>query len=104
MFYFYYYGFSAIISTIIFIIILVIRRKPLLWIFLFCLALIPFIALLFAGVNSMLYGSGLVGDSGGIESGLFAIVMLFLLQWYIYIPSSVLLITSFYQTFIKTRK
>ena len=98
----YYYYFNAlVISIVVFVIIVVIKKKPLLWISLFCLALIPLIALLLGAIYSMFDGSGLVGDSGGITSGLFAIVIYFIYQWYIYVPSLILGIISYRKVFLK---
>ena len=100
----YYYYIALDISAVLFIIIAIIKKKPLLWILLFCLSLIPFIALFHGAIYSIFHGSGLVGDYGGIESGLFVIVIYFIYQWYIYLPSFILLIVSFYKSFIKKQK
>ena len=96
-----HYGIALFISIVLFAIIAVIKRKSLLWILLLCLVSIPFIALLSGAIYSVFNGSGLVGDSGGIISGLFVIVICFVYQWYIYIPSLILLIISFYKVFLK---
>ena len=68
------------------------------------ISLIPFIAMLSGAIYSVFNGSGLVGDSGGIDSGLFIIVICFYTQWYIYIPAMLLLFVSFYKAFIKQEK
>ena len=98
---YYHYSVSLVISLVVFLIIAGIKRKSLLWILLLSLSLLPFIALLSGAVYSIINGSGLVGDSGGIDSGLFAIIICFVFQWYIYIPSLILLIVSFYKVFLK---
>ena len=97
----YHYRIALTIAIIIFSIILTIKRKRVLWIFLLCLGLLPFIAMLSGAIYSTFNGTGLVGDSGGIESGLFVIIGCFIYQWYIYIPIFVLLIISLYKVFIK---
>lgn len=98
---YYHYSVSLVISLVVFLIIAGIKRKSLLWILLLSLSLLPFISLLSASVYSVFNGSGLVGDSGGIDSGLFVIIICFVFQWYIYIPSLILLIVSFYKVFLK---
>lgn len=98
---YYYYSIALVISIVIFVIIAKIKRKSLLWILLLSLALLPFIALLFGAVYSIFNGSGLVGDSGGLDSGLFVIMLYFVYQWYIYVPSLILIIISFYKVFLK---
>lgn len=100
----YHYRTAIILCSILFLITFFIKRKPLLWILLVNISLIPFIAMLSGAIYSVFNGSGLVGDSGGIDSGLFIIVICFYTQWYIYIPAMLLLLVSFYKAFIKREK
>ena len=100
----YHYEIGINISIILLIILLVLKKKPLLWTILLCLATIPFSALISGAIYSTINGSGLVGDIGGIDSGLFVIVIWVTEQWYIFIPSLVLLIISFYKVFIRKRR
>lgn len=81
------------ISIIIFC-VLNIKKKDYFWNLLISIACLPFLELILASINSTLYGSGLVGDSGGIDSGIFTMIMLLLFFWYIYIGAIILLIFS----------
>ena len=78
-----------------------IKRKPLLWIASLSLALLPYITLLLGAIYSVFNGSGLVGDSGGIGSGGFVIVIYLWYFWYIYIPALLLIVVSFCKVFIE---
>ena len=96
-----YYGISIVISIILFLVISIIKKKRIIWIFLLCIALLPIIAMLASAIYSAFNGSGLVGDSGGNDSAYLVIILLFAYRWYIYIPSLILLIFSFYYAFLK---
>ena len=98
---FYYYLPAAILCIIIFIIILKMKKGKTMWAFLFCSGLLPYIVMVFMTILTLVSGTGLVGDHGGIDSALFTIVVLFRLQWYIYIPATLLLVASSFNLFGK---
>ena len=85
---------ESIPIVIIIYCVLNIKKKDYFWNLLISIGILPFVALIFISVYSTLNGSGLVGDTGGIESGLFAIITLLLYFWYIYIGAIILLIFS----------
>ena len=97
----YHFRTAFFICLIVFAIVFLIKRKPLLWIASLSLALLPYITLLSGAIYSVFNGSGLVGDSGGIESGGFVIVIYLWYFWYIYIPALLLIVVSFYKVFIE---
>lgn len=89
----YHLGIALIISIIIFIVIWRIKKKPLLWIFLLCLSLIPFIVLLSGTIYLAL--AGLYSDI------LFAIILFLSFFWYIYILAFFLALISFCRVFLR---
>lgn len=74
--------------------VLNIKKKDYFWNLLISIGILPFVALIFISIYSSLNGSGLVGDKGGIDSGLFAIVVSLVYFWYVYIGAIILLIFS----------
>lgn len=74
--------------------VLNLKKKEYFWNLLISIGILPFISLIFTSTYSTLNGSGLVGDKGGIDSGIFAIVVSLLYFWYIYIGAIILLIFS----------
>lgn len=74
--------------------VLNIKNKDYFWNLLISIGVLPFVATVFLSIYSMLNGSGLVGDNGGIISGIFAIVVSLTYLWYIYIVAIILLIFS----------
>lgn len=95
---------ASVISIIIFIIITIKIKRNIIWIFLLCTSLIPLLFLLFTAVYATFNGSGLVGDYGGIDSGLLIIVLCFVFRWYIFIPDFILFCLSLYKIFFKKYK
>ena len=85
---------ESIPIVIIIYCVLNIKKKDYFWNLLISIGILPFVALIFISVYSTLNGSGLVGDTGGIESGLLASITLLLYFWYIYIGAIILLIFS----------
>ncbi len=71
--------------------ILNIKKKDYFWNFLISIGLIPFFALILMSIYSTFHGTGLVGDNGGIFSGLFSIVVSLLYLWYVYVGAIILL-------------
>ena len=89
------YSFLECIPIVIIIYcVLNIKKKDYFWNLLISIGVLPFVALIFIFVHSTLHGSGLVGDTGGTDSGLFAIIVSLLYFWYIYIGAIILLIFS----------
>ena len=84
---------ESIPIVIIIYCVLNIKKKDYFWNLLISIGILPFVALIFISVYSTLNGSGLVGDTGGIESGLLAIITLLLYFWYIYIVQDSFLIS-----------
>lgn len=74
--------------------VLNIKKKNYFWNLLISIGILPFVATIFISIYSTLNGSGLVGDNGGINSGLFALVVSLTYCWYIYIVAIILLIFS----------
>lgn len=82
----------GILIAIYFILNCKIENKK--WNFLFCLGLFPYIYILLGAIYSYINGSDLVGDTGGIDSALFVIVVYIVMLWYIYLPALILIIVS----------
>lgn len=95
-----YFYLKPIPVVIIIYCILNIKKKDYFWNLLISIGILPFVALIFASISSTFKGSGLVGDKGGIASGLFTLIALSLYFWYIHIGALILLIFSI----IKKRK
>lgn len=74
--------------------VLNIKKKDYFWNILISIGILPFVALVFTSIYSALNGSGLVGDKGGLDSGVFAFVVCLLYFWYVYIGAIALLIFS----------
>lgn len=74
--------------------VLNIKKKNYFWNLLISIGILPFVALIFILIYSTFNGSGLVGDIGGIGSGLFALIVSLLYFWYIYIGAIILLTFS----------
>lgn len=67
------------------------------WHNLMIIGLIPYVFLFLIAINTFFEGSGLVGDTGGFESALFSIVMIFAFFWFIYVPATIMVILSIYK-------
>lgn len=89
---------ALIICIFLFLVIALIEKKLLLWIFFFCLSLLPFIELFFIGIISF-YDEISLSFIERLDWALFTILFYFLFYWYIYIPAFVLLIMSVYKLF-----
>lgn len=74
--------------------VLNIKKKDYFWNILISIGILPFVVLIFISIYSALNGSGLVGDKGGFDSGIFAFVVSLLYFWYVYIGAIALLIFS----------
>ena len=72
---------EAIPIVIIIYCLLNIKNKDYFWNLLISIGILPFVALIIISTYSTFNGSGLVGDEGGIDSGLFAIVVTFFYFW-----------------------
>lgn len=89
------YSFLECIPIVIIIYCLLnIKKKDYFWNLLISIGILPFVALIFRFVYSTLNGSGWIGDTGGIDSGLFVIFVSLFYFWYIYIGAIILLIFS----------
>lgn len=97
---YYHYSVALIISILIFIIIAGIKGKSILWTLLLSLSSLPFLVLLSLVGSSIVYGNDFIGDSVIKDYCLFVIIF-FVYYWYIYIPSFILLLISFYKVFLK---
>ena len=85
---------EAIPIVIIIYCLLNIKNKDYFWNLLISIGILPFVALIIISTYSTFNGSGLVGDEGGIDSGLFASVVTFFYFWYIYVGAIILLLFS----------
>lgn len=74
--------------------VLNLKKKDYFWNLLISIGILPFVSLIYTSIYSILNGSGLVGDKGGINSGIFVIAVSLLYFWYIYIGALILLIFS----------
>ena len=92
---------SMIISIILLHILNIKKKKDSLWVIPFGIGILPFVSLLLGALHSVFNGSGLVGDTGGISSGIFVIIASLGIAWYIYIPAVFLVIFSVYKMFKK---
>ncbi len=87
-------------TTIIIVILFILfnlKKKNIKWNLFLCLGLFPYIYMLLKAIYTFFRGSGLVGDVGGFNSALFAIVMYLINFWYIFIPALLLIILSIYK-------
>ena len=71
--------------------VLNLKKKDYFWNLLISIGILPFVSLISTSIYSILNGSGLVGDKGGIDSGIFVIGVSLLYFWYIYIGALILL-------------
>ena len=81
-------------GAIIIYCVLNLKKKNYLWNLLITIGTLPFIELIMLFFVATFHGSGLVGDQGGITSGIFVCIMLLFGLWYIYAGAIFLLIFS----------
>ncbi len=89
-----YYIIQSFFILIIIFLILLKMKKNILWSILLCIGLFPFVYIFLGAIHSYFYGSGLVGDEGGLDSALFVIYLYVLTLWYIYLPAFILFVIS----------
>ena len=83
-----------LIVHIVLYIILNKKDKEYAWNLILVLGMAPFSYILVGAIHSFLYGSGLVGDHGGLSSALFIIVLYPTFLWYIYLPATLAIILA----------
>lgn len=72
------------------------KKDDSIWDVLFVVSLLPFIFLIFGGIDCFFNGMEFMGvrGEGGLESAIESMELTFIMLWFIYIPALILLILS----------